>query len=82
MFINDEKTRAYIGYFIEKLVDFGFEKEEAIIILMNTANKTSLEKILKAIDFIEPVGSGVVRDYIDKETAESQIIKLLTKDEK
>lgn len=82
MFINDEKTRAYIGCFIEKLVDFGFEKEEAIIILMNAANNTSLEKILKAIDFIEPVGSGVVRDDIDKETAESQIIKLLTKDGK
>lgn len=67
---------------IEKLVDFGFEKEEAIIILMNPANNTSLEKILKAIDFIEPEGSGVVRDDIDKETAESQIIKLLTKDKK
>ena len=67
---------------IEKLVDFGFEKEEAIKILMNAANNTSLEKILKAIDFIEPVASGVVRDDIDKETAESQIIKLLTKDGK
>ena len=67
---------------IEKLVDFGFEQEETIIILMNAANNTSLEKILKAIDFIEPVASGVVRDDIDKETAESQIIKLLTKDGK
>ena len=67
---------------IEKLVDFGFEKEEAIKILMNAANNTSLEKILKAIDLIEPVASGVVRDDIDKETAESQIIKLLTKDGK
>lgn len=56
---------------IEKLVDFGFEKEEAIIILMNAANNTSLEKILKVIDFIEPVALGVVRDDIDKETAES-----------
>lgn len=67
---------------IEKLVDFGFEKEEAIIILMNPANNTSLEKILKAIDFIELIASGVVRDDIDKETSVSQIIKLLTKDKK
>ena len=81
MFINDDKTRAYIGCFIEKLVDFGFEKEEAIIILMNAANNTSLKKILKVIDFSEPVASGVVRDDIEKETVESQIIKLLTKDE-
>ena len=77
MFKNDEKTKSYIACFIEKLRDFGFEKEEAVIMLMNAADKTDLDKILKAIDFIEPVGTGCVRDDINKKTARKEIERIL-----
>ena len=77
MFKNDEKTSAYIGCFVEKLREFGFKLEEIIIMLMNAADKTDLEKILKAIDYIEPAGQGIVRKDVSKEDAEKTISQIL-----
>lgn len=74
---DDQELVSNISLFMEKMRDFGFEQEESIIILMNAGEKTSASKILKAVDFIEPPGSGVVREDIDKETARKEIEKIL-----
>lgn len=78
--LNDEKLKNYISCFMEKMRDFGFEPEESIILLMNAGNKTNAEKILRAVDYLEPPGSGFVRDDIDLETARREIAKLLIED--
>ncbi len=44
--------------------------------LMNAADKTDLNKILKVIDFIEPVGTGCVRQDIDKKNAREEIKRI------
>ena len=77
MFKNDDKTKVYLDCFFEKLREFGFEHNEIVIMLMNSADKTDLDKILKAIDYIEPVGTGCVREDVDKETARKEIEKIL-----
>lgn len=77
---DDEQLTSYISLFMEKMRDFGFETEESIILLMNAASKTNAQKILKAVDFIEPVGSGYVRDDIDKETARKEVARILVEE--
>ncbi len=77
---NDEKLKSDISCFMEKMRDFGFEQEESVLLLMNAASKTSSDKILKAVDFIEPLGSGVVRSDIDLETAKKEIARILVED--
>lgn len=77
---DDEQLTSYISLFMEKMRDFGFETEESIILLMNAASKTNAQKILKAVDFIEPVGSGCVRDDIDKETARKEVARILVEE--
>ena len=83
MFKNDETTKSYIGCLLEKCVEFGFEKEEIIIILMNASSKTDLSKILKAIDYIEPIGKdgfAEIRTDVSKEEAEKELFKILVGD--
>lgn len=77
MFKNDEKTNAYLDCFFEKLREFGFEHNEIVIMLMNAADKTDLDKILKAIDYIEPAGTGCVRRDVSKKVVRKEIERIL-----
>lgn len=74
---DDQELVSIISLFMEKMRDFGFEQEESIILLMNAGEKTNTSKILKVVDYIEPPGSGVVREDIDKEIARKKIEKIL-----
>ena len=62
---------------MKRLIEFGFAREEVIIILMNCAHETNLDKILKVIDYIEPVGTRIVSEDIDRIIDEKEIIKIL-----
>lgn len=77
---DDEQMKSCVSVYLEKMRDFGFEIEESIILLMNAAEKTDANKILKAVDFIEPPGSGCSREDIDKETARKEVAKILVED--
>lgn len=77
MLENNETTKTYIACFMEKMTGFGFDQEEAIIMLVNAGEKLSPDNIMKAVDYIEPPESGVVRSDIDKNIAEVEINKIL-----
>lgn len=77
MIKDTQTTRDYLDCFFEKLSEFGFEHVEIVIMLMNAGERTSNEKILKAIDFIEPVELGTVREDISKEEAKKEIERIL-----
>lgn len=77
---EDEQLKSNISFYLEKMRDFGFEIEESIILLMNAAEKTNADKIMEVVDFLEPAGSGCVREDIDKETARKEIAKILVED--
>jgi hypothetical protein len=76
---NDEQLKGIISLFMEKMRDFGFENEESIILLMNAGDKTNAQKILKAVDFLEPKELGIVRNDISKEDVRKEVEKLLIK---
>ena len=77
MIKDTQTTRDYIECLIEKMTWFGFEKIEVIIMLMQAGEKTDNDKILKAIDFIEPVELGKVRTDISLEEAKKEIERIL-----
>lgn len=62
---------------MKRLIEFGFAREEVIIILMNCAHEINLDKILKVIDYIESVGTRIVSEDIDRIIDEKEIIKIL-----
>ena len=74
---NDKDLKSNLSCYMEKMRDFGFDQEESIILLMNAGEHTDAEKILNVVDYLEPAGSGVVREDIDKETVRKEIIKIL-----
>ena len=75
MLKNTEKARDYLELYLEKMSFFGFEDSEAVILLLN-ANDLTLKKLLKAVDYIEPPGTGEPRE-VSKQTAIKQIRKIL-----
>ena len=77
MIKDTQTTRDYIACLIEKLNCFGFTEIDIIIMLMQVGERTDNDKILKAIDFIEPIELGEVRSDISLEEAKKEIIRIL-----
>ncbi len=74
---KDKELQSYIDCYMEKMRDFGFDASESIIHLINAGEKLTIEKIAKVLDYLEPVGTGCVRDDIDIETARREIERIL-----
>ena len=75
---EDKELTSALDFYFEKMNDFGFDKIEATILLMNAGENTNSEKIMNVVDYLEPVEcGGVVRTDVDKDTAIKEITKLL-----
>lgn len=75
---EDKELTSALDFYFEKMREFGFDRNEATILLMNAGENTNAEKIMKVVDYIEPVEcGGVVRTDVDKDTAIKEITKLL-----
>lgn len=78
---EDKELTSALDFYFEKMNDFGFDKIESTILLMNAGENTNAEKIMKVVDYIEPVEcGGVVRTDVDKDTALKEISKILVEE--
>lgn len=78
---EDKELTSALDFYFEKMRDFGFDRNESTILLMNAAGRTNAEKIMKVVDYIEPVEcGGVVRTDVDKDTALKEITKILVEE--
>ena len=79
--LDDDDLISTLDLYFEKMADFGFDRTESAILLMNAGKRTNIRKIMKVVDYIEPKEcGGVVRSDIDKQTALKEISKILVEE--
>ena len=79
--LNDKELNGTLDLYFEKMADFGFDKIESTILLMNAGERTDARKIMKVVDYLEPVEcGGVVRTDVDKDTAIKEVSKILVEE--
>jgi hypothetical protein len=76
MYPNDSESVDILHCFFEKMDSEGFSSLEITMLLMNIPNVTP-EKIMKALDFVEPKGSLGVREDLFKEQIADGVVKIL-----
>ena len=79
--LDDSNLIGALDLYFEKMSEFGFDRAQSAILLMNAGKRTNIKKIMKVVDYIEPKEcAGVVRSDIDKQTAIKEISKILVEE--
>jgi hypothetical protein len=73
---NDTESVDILHCFFEKMDSEGFSSLEITMLLMNIPNVTP-EKIMEALDFVEPKGGLGVREDLSKEQIADGVVKIL-----